>query len=255
MNIPKTNLEKIMKKIILIFLCVTGFTQAANGVFAINRVCAVSSSGCFTGDSTGYPVTITQPGSYILTSNLSTGSLATNRITIQADNVTLDLNGFSIIGPRSCTGEAGTLSCTQPGMTADAIVVFNSTHNVTVKNGSIKGFDKGIVMNGGSANRMQVMEVHSSENDIGFLVGNGVISNSQANRNIRYGFSSTNTGNDNGFLRIENSEAYGNGAHSAHAQICSDVFFVNNGTNSSADADCAYYTNGSYCKVTPCINN
>ena len=43
------------------------------------------------------PYTITQPGSYYLTTNLIGGAVV--GIEINADNVTLDLNGFAVIGP------------------------------------------------------------------------------------------------------------------------------------------------------------
>ena len=45
---------------------------------------------------TTFPITINEPGSYVLTSNLivATG----NAININADNVTLDLNGHTIHG-------------------------------------------------------------------------------------------------------------------------------------------------------------
>src|SRR5512141_598037 len=52
------------------------------------------------GDASGFPVTITQSGSYKLASNLTVASSTANAISIQADNVTLDLNGFSLTGPR-----------------------------------------------------------------------------------------------------------------------------------------------------------
>src|SRR4051794_34078108 len=58
-------------------------------------------SGIGPGDGSGFPVTISQPGSYKLTSNLTVASPTSNGIVIQADNVTLDLNGFSISGPRA----------------------------------------------------------------------------------------------------------------------------------------------------------
>ena len=43
------------------------------------------------------PFSITGPGSYYLTTNL-TGAAGQNGIVVQADNVTLDLNGFALIG-------------------------------------------------------------------------------------------------------------------------------------------------------------
>jgi hypothetical protein len=44
-------------------------SRAADGVIEINQSCVAG--GCFAGDTAGFPVTISQPGSYRLTSNLS----------------------------------------------------------------------------------------------------------------------------------------------------------------------------------------
>jgi len=49
--------------------------------------------------STTFPITISSSGSYVLTSNLNVSSTSANAITIDADNVTIDLNGHAIIGP------------------------------------------------------------------------------------------------------------------------------------------------------------
>jgi hypothetical protein len=49
---------------------------------------------------TSIPVTIAAPGSSYLAGNL-TGVAGSNGITINADDVTLDLNGFSLIGVAS----------------------------------------------------------------------------------------------------------------------------------------------------------
>jgi hypothetical protein len=48
------------------------------------------------------PFTITQPGRYYLTRNLTdTPDDVANGVTIQADNVTLDLHGFTLTGGAS----------------------------------------------------------------------------------------------------------------------------------------------------------
>ncbi len=67
------------------------------------------------------PFTITQPGSYILTSNL-TGIAGQSGITINASNVTIDLNGFSLLGV------PGSVDGIRPG---------NNHRNLTVINGVI----------------------------------------------------------------------------------------------------------------------
>jgi hypothetical protein len=67
--------------------------RAVDGVVEINQTCAVA-TGCFSGDTAGFPVTIGTSGSYRLTSDL----VVTNGgvIDISGDSVSLDLNGFHI---------------------------------------------------------------------------------------------------------------------------------------------------------------
>ena len=77
------------------------------------------------------PFTITQPGSYYLTTNLNvTGG---NAITINANQVTLDLNGF-------------TVSSTAPSATGSGIQLASNPADITILNGHIKG---GVTNNGG----------------------------------------------------------------------------------------------------------
>ena len=96
------------------------------------------------GDGRGFPVTISQPGSYVLTSNLivPAGSAGVH---ITAPNVTLDLNGFSIEGPVSCTQSPSTLhvSCSQPvdvSYTVIGIRTEPQASYVTLRNGNVRGF-------------------------------------------------------------------------------------------------------------------
>jgi hypothetical protein len=52
------------------------------------------------GDAPGFPVTISQPGHYRLTGHLSVGDAGVAGIVVAASRVTLDLNGFTVAGPR-----------------------------------------------------------------------------------------------------------------------------------------------------------
>jgi hypothetical protein len=52
----------------------------------------------------GFPIIISEPGSYQLASNLTVASTNVDAITITAGDVTLDLNGFTISGPGSGSG-------------------------------------------------------------------------------------------------------------------------------------------------------
>ena len=73
---------------------------------------------------------IRQPGSYYLEANV-VGQAGINGIAIDADNVTLDLNGFSILGV------SGSRS---------AIRVFSASSHLTIRNGSIRSWpENGIV--------------------------------------------------------------------------------------------------------------
>ena len=75
---------------------------------------------------TSLPYTITQPGFYYLKDNLST---SLNGIIVNANEVTLDLMGFSITGPGSTSGQG---------------IYINGVKNVEVRNGNLKNFQVGI---------------------------------------------------------------------------------------------------------------
>ena len=92
------------------------------------------------------PVVITAPGTYRLKKNLTVDQ-NTTAITVQANDVTIDLNGFSILGP--CT-IAVNPPCSPTG-TGSGIVATGSAKNVTVLNGTVRGMGgNGISVNGGS---------------------------------------------------------------------------------------------------------
>src|SRR5208283_2371136 len=81
---------------ILAGLC--GSMYAVDGVVLIDQNRALA-GGITPGDTPGFPVTISQTGSYRLTGNLTVPDVNTGGIVVTADHVTIDLNGFSIIGP------------------------------------------------------------------------------------------------------------------------------------------------------------
>ena len=74
------------------------------------------------------PFTISESGSYCLTQNLTHTDRYTNAIEIIADNVTIDLNGYSIIGPTTAYNE----TCSGIHM--------NGRKNVEIRNGTITNF-------------------------------------------------------------------------------------------------------------------
>jgi hypothetical protein len=84
----------------ILTLCVglglTTTAAAVDGVIEINATKA-SVGGVTAGDAAGYPVTLSQSGSYVLTGNLRASlTFATPFIDVTADNVTIDMNGYAI---------------------------------------------------------------------------------------------------------------------------------------------------------------
>ncbi len=89
-----------------------GALFAADGVVLIDQKAALA-GGVSPDDTRGFPVTLSQPGVYKLTSNITVPDVTTTAFQITGPDVTLDLNGFSIIGPNVCTSNP--TSCTYSG--------------------------------------------------------------------------------------------------------------------------------------------
>lgn len=104
----------------------------ASAQTAINQAKAMAGN-VTPGDTRGFPVTITRSGSYRLTSNLIVANPEVTAINIVANDVTLDLNGFTLRGPTVCTGTPLTCTpcCAGGGITAQT--------NTTVVNGTVRG--------------------------------------------------------------------------------------------------------------------
>ncbi len=84
----------------------------------------------------GFPYTISSPGSYVLTGALLVPA-DTDGIVIATNEVTLDLNGFSITGPATCgftTCPLGTGSAIRPQG------LFGGANSTRVHNGIVRGF-------------------------------------------------------------------------------------------------------------------
>jgi len=111
---------------------------AADGVLEINQVCA-ENGGCFTGDAAGFPVTLSQAGSYRLTGNLDVrggeSPQSTTAIEVTAEDVSVDLGGFALIGATSCGGFPFACSPTGSG-----VGVSSSADRTRVFGGAIRGF-------------------------------------------------------------------------------------------------------------------
>lgn len=135
-------------------------------------------------DAGGFPFKITAPGSYKLVGNLVV-PVNTTGILVQSNDVTLDLNGFSITGGIVCDNVGDT--CAPPpardtsGVEAILGVVGGQPANifgVTIKNGHVRGFTNGILTFGGV-----VEEITAQGNLTGIFAFDAVVRKNDASRN------------------------------------------------------------------------
>jgi len=85
------------------------------------------------------PIIITVQGVYCLKGNLASSLTSGNMIEVATNNVTIDMNGFKLGG---LAAGAGT--------NANGIFALNR-RNITIRNGSIRGFFRGIFLDGDAA--------------------------------------------------------------------------------------------------------
>jgi hypothetical protein len=132
-------MKRVIPCLLFLFLLCASAASAGDGRTEISQASVLAGGG--------FPFVISASGSYVLTSDLTVSDPDTDAIQIGVDDVSLDLNGFTIQGPVSCTGGTGgvTISCTPSGQ-GSAIVsddIFNNNakrSNLIVRNGTIRGF-------------------------------------------------------------------------------------------------------------------
>jgi hypothetical protein len=100
------------------------------------------------------PAVINAPGIYCFTNSLTTSITSDAAITIDSNNVVLDLNGFSLSG-------SGGLATTAMG-----ILAFDR-RNITIKNGTVFGFMRGIsLLDNGASQGHIVEDIRADHNTI-----------------------------------------------------------------------------------------
>ncbi len=180
------------------------------------------------GDLPGFPVTLSLRGSYKLTSNLVVPA-GLSGVVVTADGVTLDLNGFSITGPGVCTRVAATAVVTCVGVVAAVTGVELQSEGNTVRNGTVRGFQSGILMTG--ADQLEALLV---EHNAGTGVG-ASSSNQRARTLVTHVRSQLNGGHGfaTGDALMQGCTAAANGSHG----------FV---TLNTVVLDSVAYNNGNY---------
>ena len=107
---------------------------ASAGRTELNQSCAVQ-TGCVPGDDPGFPITLSEPGSYLLTSRLSVPDADTSGITAVGSNVTIDLGGFEIVRVGCTLGFAGCPRFSGAG----AGIAYTGSGVLRVSNGAVGG--------------------------------------------------------------------------------------------------------------------
>ena len=121
------------------------------------------------------PVTIDTPGHYCLNGNLTFSNARGTAITINSDDVTLDLQGFELRGPHY--GGVGTIPSSQAILT-------NNVGNVTLRNGRISGFGTGVSLASSlplkSGNLVENLHIDgNASNGIGVTTAGTIIRNNR----------------------------------------------------------------------------
>lgn len=223
-------------KFLGLLLLIPAISPAVDGVREINQLCAVT-GGCFNGDAEGYPLTLSNPGSYRLTSNLDVSGLPGPEdiiiIQISGSDISLDLNGFSIIGGLTCTGTPVT-SCAPAGPNGAGVLVSGSADDVEISNGRIHGVGLAGIL---CLQNCKVNNMVLSENIFGLSAeGNdyGVFINNVARRNLSDGFAG------NGLF--EGNIATGNGGDGIDADAVSLVIGNQSSNNGGDGVNCSTCT-------------
>jgi len=109
------------------------------------------------------PYTITNAGSYYLTSNFFSGIFGGNGIIIKADNVSLDLNGFSLSAGPIFFG----------GLPGAGVNVPSPQQNISIRNGTVSGWRiAGVQASAASNSRLDHLRA-SGNGGAGLAIGSG----------------------------------------------------------------------------------
>jgi hypothetical protein len=162
--------------LLTLMAAMAGRAYAVDGVIEINQARAAK-GGITTGDTPGFPITIAtgtfanEPMSFKLTGPLFI-STTDDVIQIQSPHVTIDLNGFSI-------------SCLLPSCGGIGISATVAVGNVSVFNGTVRGFAEGVSLLGAAS---RIENVRATANVVGLRVGSsGTVRNCAAHLNTSDG--------------------------------------------------------------------
>jgi hypothetical protein len=218
-------MSKNMGKILLFSLCAVAVMATAFSTFAADGQFKLAQTS-----STTFPIILNSTASYVLTSNLMVPDPNVNAITISADNVTLDLNGHALIGPGSGTGTG---------------IYAIDKKNITVRNGTIRGFGyEGIYIHGSTANN-RVKDISAYDNGRnGIEVLYATITNCTSSSNGALGIKATYS-TITGCMAYDNSGLEGIWGKYSTINSCTAISNEHNGIGgyNSTVTNCTAYNN------------
>jgi hypothetical protein len=228
-------------------LALAGNVHAVDGVILIDQAKALAGN-VTPGDAPGFPVTLSRGGSYRLSGNLTVADADTGGILITAPNVTLDLNGFSVLGPVHCIYNGAEVFCDFTGSGVGIlsnVPGMNEYEGSAITNGVVRGFgNHGVSLGSGALiDRLRV-------------IGNGgdgirayaavAITHSLAVYNRLNGYYGNN-------LNVQFSHAATNGQHGINANV--NTGYGNNVLSGNLDEDATsspVQLGGNLCGVALC---
>ncbi len=163
------------------------------------------------------PFTITQPGRYYLTRDL-TGAASTTAVTIQTSDVTLDLNSFTLHG--------------SPG-SVDGVFVSGARSNVVIQNGTLRGWFNGIDAATATYSRVSMVTILGSSTSLGdggyaLLVGpSSVVEDCNVRNNKNHGIFA---GEYSVIRNCMIAQTPGNGVRVQDSALVEGNFFFANGS-------------------------
>ena len=170
---PHHRLPAIAARGALVLLILAGVAADALAQKVITQASALNGN-VTPGDLPGFPVTISQPGTFVLGSDLVLADANTMGIEIFGRNVTLDLGGFSIKGPGGVGTGTGIRSTFAAADVAGATVI---------RNGTVSGVGSNGIDLDGTGSRIDRITVANTGGD-GIVVGPAsIVTNSRAANN------------------------------------------------------------------------
>jgi parallel beta-helix repeat protein len=177
---------------------------------------------------TDIPTTILESGVYCLTDDLATSITTGNAITLEANNITIDLNGWTLDGSGA-------------GTATEATGIYGyQLNNITIRNGTIQGFHYGVHLDVDSDNYFAslgnlIERIRASANTGAAFFTNGVGNVIRHNHIV-------NTGNS---TISANYNAYGVASYGTNCEVMYNTI-NNTAASNNGTAKAIYLMNAGY---------